>query len=224
MTTDYDSEFKQARYLPLLQVFRTVTVEGLTAELHVTMANIGNGSAINVNAQDAILIGGENTSRVIDRLLPNEGINYTVEFSISSDQVTLRIPQGEVRLMDAYGVGHTKATDLILKHRLSVASPYGLASGSGWYDADTVAAFSVSPTSVRVEGVLGILGASYVFERWSGDQSTTSPDAILVMDGPKAVTAQWRTDYTSLYIIIGAIAAVIVAAVYIRRRVGERDS
>ena len=217
-TTDYDSEFKQTRYLPLLQVSRTVIVEGQAAELHVTMANIGNGSAISVNTQDATSIGGENTTRVIDRLLPNEGTNYTIDFNISSDQVTLRIPQGEVRLKDAYGLGHTKATDLILKHRLSVASSYGLASGSGWYDADTVAAFSVSPTSVRVDGVLGILGTSYVFERWSGDQSTTSPDATVVMDGPKAVTAQWRTDYTSLYIIMGAIAAVIVAAVYIRRK------
>jgi hypothetical protein len=226
VTTAYASEMKQTRYLPFLQASRTVSVEGQVAELHVAIENTGNGSAINMITQDATLAGGENTTRIIDRLLPGEETHYAVKFNISPDQLRLNISPGEISLKDAYGNLYMTATNPVLKHHLAVVSPYGSTSGTGWYDPNVIAPFSVSPTSLPVSGVMGMLGVKYIFEGWSGDQPTKSSNATVVMDGPKAVTALWRRDYTQLYVTIGAsmaLIAFIAMAVYARRKTRDRS-
>src|SRR6266571_252484 len=74
---------------------------------------------------------------------------------------------------------------------LTVTSPYGAASGGGWYDEGTIAFVSLSRTSVP-----GATGVRYAFVGWTGDASGAGAvsDGIL-MDGPKSATAAWRTEY-----------------------------
>ena len=67
---------------------------------------------------------------------------------------------------------------------------HGTASGEGWYDSGVMATFSISPTIVY-EGD----GTRYVFAQWSGGSTSTTPTDTILMDGPKTVTANWKTQY-----------------------------
>jgi cell division septation protein DedD len=74
---------------------------------------------------------------------------------------------------------------------LTVSSANGAATGTGWYSAATSAFASVTPTTVA-----GSTGTQYVFTSWSGDASgTSSTSNAIIMNGPKAATANWKTQY-----------------------------
>jgi len=74
---------------------------------------------------------------------------------------------------------------------LTVQSPFGTASGSGWYGSGASATAVISPSPLETEP-----GARQVFAGWSGDASgsTTTSNPIL-MDGPKTAIATWRAEY-----------------------------
>jgi hypothetical protein len=96
--------------------------------------------------------------------------------------------------------------------RLDVVSEVAQASGTGWYDAGTVANFSV-PLSVPQQGVGGLVGMRWKFTRWSGDMASTDHSESVVMNRPYRVVANWVTDYEQLYYFIIGAAVLIVAAV-----------
>ena len=107
-----------------------------------------------------------------------------------------------------------------IQYQLTVTSDLGNPQGNGWYDANTQATFSVT-TPLTVEGFMGTLGAKYVFDHWSGDVAAPTATASVTMDEPKTAKAEWRTDNTTPYIIIGVILsaiAIIVALLLMRRR------
>nr|MDO8135775.1 hypothetical protein [Candidatus Njordarchaeum guaymaensis] len=81
-----------------------------------------------------------------------------------------------------------------------------------FFVAGSEVSFSVT-SPVPESGLMGTLGARAVFDRWSGDLSASTPTATIKMDGPKTVTAIWKTDYTSAYITLGAIVLVVVLVI-----------
>jgi hypothetical protein len=95
---------------------------------------------------------------------------------------------------------------------LTIESTYAEPEGEGWYESGSTVTISVAPS----EGML----IRQVFTGWSGDFSGDTPTASVTMDSPMAVTANWRTDYTRLYMLIGLIVliAAINAGLRIRRR------
>lgn len=97
------------------------------------------------------------------------------------------------------------------QYYLRPISEYGNPQGEGWYDEGSTATFSVmSPLGFLIQEV---------FAGWSGDSSSTSPTATVVMDSQKLVTATWRTDYTQLLLVIGVVAAVAaIGALLVRSR------
>jgi len=100
------------------------------------------------------------------------------------------------------------------QHYLKVTSEFGNPRGEGWYDEGTKAEFVVtSPSGFLIQQVL---------VSWTGDTSETSPQGNTVMDRPKTVTAQWRTEYTQLYItvivVVVIVAGLAVVILYRRRR------
>ena len=99
---------------------------------------------------------------------------------------------------------HTVVAHYKTQYMLTVLSDYGIAQGTGWYDADNSATFSVT-TQVDTS-----YGVKQVFERWTGDTQTTSASAAITMDSPHTVRAVWRTDSTILY----ATIALIIAAAF----------
>ncbi len=77
------------------------------------------------------------------------------------------------------------------QHYLTVTSPYGVAGGSGWYDAGSTAHATLDSGTVS-----GGTGAQYAFIGWSGDADGTglSSDSI-VMSRAKTANAAWKTQY-----------------------------
>jgi len=95
------------------------------------------------------------------------------------------------------------ATWTTVQHYLTVKSRFGEPQGEGWHDEGSMATFTVtSPVGFLIQDV---------FTRWSGDITSTSLAATVIMDRPRTVTAIWRTDYTQLIIVVAA-AAITVAA------------
>lgn len=160
---------------------------------------------------------------------------YTATFSIT--QTTVDQGNGTRRLFVSWtgdSTATTPTTSIVLtgpktitpiwkkQYQLTVNSAFGLTTGSGWYDADTVATFSVPP-SYPMQDFMGTLGGKYVFQTWSIDSTAPTSTAPITMNVPKTVTAIWTTDMTMPYAIIGGIIAVIVAAVVITvRKMGKK--
>jgi hypothetical protein len=75
-----------------------------------------------------------------------------------------------------------------LEYLLTVTSPYGETTGTGWYNNGSNANFSVTSS----------IETAYIRRYstgWSGDFTGTSLAGSLMMNAPKTVTANWRTEY-----------------------------
>jgi len=72
---------------------------------------------------------------------------------------------------------------------LYVYSAHGQTSGSGWYDQGAIAKISLEPPTSDETGV------RHIFLGWSGHQSNNATSIRIIMDGPKNVTATWKTQY-----------------------------
>ena len=126
-------------------------------------------------------------------------------------------PQNGNQISIAMNGPHTAVATYATQYMLTVNSPGGLGNpqGAGYYDAGSTAQFSVtSPVGYLVQ---------QVFVQWQGDYTGTSPQGSITMTSPKSVTAVWATSYTNVYIVGGAIAAVIVvgAVLFMRSRSGS---
>ena len=101
---------------------------------------------------------------------------------------------------------HTLVAHYKTQYMLTVLSDYGIAQGTGWYDAGSSATFSVT-TQVDVS-----YGVKQVFERWTRDTQSTSATTAITMDSPHTIRAVWRTDSTVLYttIALGIAAAFVL--------------
>jgi len=67
---------------------------------------------------------------------------------------------------------------------------HGSVSGSGWYDKG-LTAIATALSTVEDAGS----GKRYVFAGWEGASISTSSSVGLVVDGPKTLTAKWKTQY-----------------------------
>ncbi|MBS7622829.1 hypothetical protein KEJ39_04035 [Candidatus Bathyarchaeota archaeon] len=113
----------------------------------------------------------------------------------------------ESLLMDAPKEIHAEWSRQYL---LTVQTQFGKGVGGGWYDADSTADFSVESQTVPA-GILGWFGVDYVFSHWTGDSSSHSSQASIIMHGPRTIAAVWTLSLTRLYlftVIICAVAAV----------------
>ncbi len=105
------------------------------------------------------------------------------------------------------------------QYYLIVETKRGAATGEGWYDADSIVEFSVSP-EVPMEEPLGTLGGKYVFNGWTADSTANIPRATIMMDRAHIVKASWGSDYNMVVIFFGVVAAVGAASVVL---VARRD-
>jgi hypothetical protein len=106
---------------------------------------------------------------------------------------------------------HRATASYETQYYLTVKSEYGNPQGAGWYDSDAMAVMSVPAT----EGVI----IQHVFTGWSGDLTKTEPVASIIMDEPKAIVANWRTEYSRLYVLVALIAVVFgVSSIMVAKR------
>ncbi|MEM2676509.1 MAG: hypothetical protein QXJ77_01220 [Candidatus Bathyarchaeia archaeon] len=87
---------------------------------------------------------------------------------------------------------HTATAYYALQYYLTVISPYGVADGEGWYDADEMAYASLN-VGVFDSGN----GTRRVFVSWGGDASGVSYSRSnpIIMDRPKIAIANWKTQF-----------------------------
>lgn len=71
---------------------------------------------------------------------------------------------------------------------LTVDSDHGYPDGTGWYDVNSTAQFSVISPDLQET-------TKYIFSKWSGDYNKTTPSGSVIMDRPKVVFADWKTQY-----------------------------
>ena len=102
----------------------------------------------------------------------------------------------------------------IKTYTLKVSSNVGLKiEGSGTYEeGDTVKV--KAPTQEPMKGLLGVLGGRYQFIRWTGAVESKESEVAVRMAGEQTVltiTAIYEENYTQTYLILGALAAVVLA-------------
>jgi len=112
----------------------------------------------------------------------------------------------------------TLKANYMIQHELDVYSPFGTATGGGWYFANTAVTISVTPTAVPLDGFMGWLGGRYVFDHWSGACNTATPQCVVVVDSPKAAVAVWKVDWTLTTILAIILALSTACAAILRRR------
>ncbi len=85
----------------------------------------------------------------------------------------------------------TAAANWNKQYYLTVNSPYGLSSGSGWYNSG-----SNAQAALLTNIVSGNSGTQYVFSGWTGDASGSDISSNLIsMNSPKIAIATWMTQY-----------------------------
>ncbi|MEM0328523.1 MAG: hypothetical protein QXN53_08130 [Thermoproteota archaeon] len=77
-----------------------------------------------------------------------------------------------------------------LSYSLRVILSYGNVSGEGWYEANSTAYFTISPTLLDYGNATRV-----VFVGWHGDIITEASSASIVMDSPKVVRESWKRQY-----------------------------
>jgi hypothetical protein len=109
---------------------------------------------------------------------------------------------------------------------LTVKSDLGNVSGGGWYNEGSTASFSVSPVQLPYDGFLGTLNLQHQFTGWSGNAADTITSSLVSMNGPKTVTANWKTTGGPLFLgLVGiVVGSLLVAAFLLYRKHGLRKS
>jgi len=149
--------------------------------------NAGDMVALRISSQ---IVGGDGGTRLVFNQWNMDGAN-----SQTSPALSLQM-----------NGPHTVVAQYKQQYYLMVSSDQGVPSGTGWYDAGSNAQISVS-TPVNPS-----YGVSMIFNGWQGGVQSTSQSTTVLMDGPKTVTATWRTDKTLLY---ATVALVLVAILLI---------
>ena len=129
---------------------------------------------------------------------PGNAINFTVD--------------GPATVVATYGT----------TYNVTLSSPFGTVSGSGWHAAGTSVEISVMPTYVPAGGILGYFGLGMTFDRWTGSFESTSPTATITVNGPIQARAVWREDRSRLVLGVAVTVGLILAFVTLRARAKHR--
>jgi hypothetical protein len=126
--------------------------------------------------------------------------------TISSPTLTL-VLSGDAFLLAIY----------LRQYYLSVRSPFGQTSGTGWHDENEIVMFQVTPPVILDE-------RTHLFAGWSGDSSDSSPVSRIYMDGPRSISALWRdtefgdqndSTFQPLIFLALSCAMLIAASVFV---------
>jgi len=107
----------------------------------------------------------------------------------------------------------------VTQYRLTIAGPATSATGQGWYDAGSVAIFSVADAE-PMSGIPGLLGGKFRFQGWyEGNRlQTNSSTDMIVMDKPHTLTVHWQPDYTMPLIVMVVVPIILILAYLIIHR------
>ena len=134
------------------------------------------------------------------------GVRYVFEYWMVDGA---KVPENPISVvMDK---PHNVSTRYRTQYYVDIKSEYGNPTGSGWFAENSTV--NVSVTTPQGFGV------QKVFDRWEGDQVSTSPTVSILVDSPKALIAVWHDDYTQVYAaIVIIVAALVSVALLVRSR------
>lgn len=103
----------------------------------------------------------------------------------------------------------------VMMYNLNVSTNIGFSiQGSGKYkEGDEVTI--TAPSSVGMPGVLGLIGAKYVFKKWTGALNSSESSVKLVFAGYTSILemkAIYNEDFTAI-ILVGLVVAAIIVVV-----------
>ena len=239
---------EQARVWQLAVWLSIMKGQATTTPQWTLLTGLPNSREFNVNVVDTFTLTVEiqpaspNIAISLDGSSGNTDASGRAQFQLSTTdshavQLPSEVPAGtgmkivfvkwsDGQTANSRTVNLTEDTILTAEYKtlylLTVESPTGNPQGSGWYDKGASATFSVESPQPE-EGFFGSLGGKVVLQAWTGDSTADTATASISMDAPKAVEAQWTTDNSQPYMILGGIGAAIVIAiilvfVLIRRR------
>jgi hypothetical protein len=158
----------------------TLTVGSLGADAQIAVDSysfqIQNGSsaAVNLRPGSHVLTAPMVIQETVDERYVfegwNDGVNSNPHAIFLTEPTTL------------YAIYRTE-------YYLSAQSAMGQVAGAGWYPSGAQATVAVTPT-VAVPTSFGSMN-EYQFAGWSGNNSSTQNVIVLIMDGPKQVSALW---------------------------------
>jgi hypothetical protein len=121
---------------------------------------------------------------------------------------------GDKSISRAISQGGEYTTSYKTQYKLTIESAYGVHKGEGWYDSGSEATISITSTEGKI--------IQHVFTGWSGDFVGGEATALVTMDGPKTISANWESVYLRLYLLIAGLVALTgiatAAVVYIRKK------
>jgi hypothetical protein len=100
------------------------------------------------------------------------------------------------------------------QYYLDLKSEFNQPQGSGWYNKGSEATASISPQA-EMPGFWGALGGGYICDSWTGPARTypSTPIIKVTMDQPMTLTAVWRQDYSTAYLILAMIMVLILVVI-----------
>ncbi len=136
-----------------------------------------------------------NQKGVVSTSVPGGSLTLEVPSEISgSNNTKLTFADwGKFGSTNPLRVAMNSTVDITAKYNdqdfVAVNSPYGIAQGSGWYMEGSNATFAVNST-INLGN-----GTRRVFSQWEGDSNSPLPQAWLIVNSAKQVTAEWKTQY-----------------------------
>jgi len=113
----------------------------------------------------------------------------------------------------------------VTQYRLQLISPVSVGE-RGWYDAGSNAMLSIPSQITPMNGVLGILGAKWVFQGWTEDGHRVSGSTIaqITMDAPHIVGVILTADFNLPITILGTLSILLAFTIlYSKRRSQKRN-
>jgi len=104
----------------------------------------------------------------------------------------------------------------VAQYPLILNSSLGVTSGADWYDSNSNATFSVTPSYVPMNGLIGMLGARVAFQGWyeNGSLITSSSTGTISMNQVHTLTASWEPDYTLPEAAAATIIIIVVVSCF----------
>ncbi len=121
--------------------------------------------------------GGSHTITVPELVSAVTGTRYVFTGWAGGDAIATRIVSA-----GSYTANYNK------EYQLTITSLYDTPTGADWYVDGTTASFSIT-------SYLETSDTKRYFTGWSGDFTGTAASGSLVMDAPKSLTANWRTEF-----------------------------
>ncbi len=124
-------------------------------------------------------------------------ISFNVPAGVYSWSIQGHVMETEESRYTAFGLNAAsirvpETTSYSIKYspqfKLTIISNHGTATGDGWYFTGETA--NIGITSPDTQG-----DTRYTFTSWTGDLTSTTPLASILMNAPKTIYANWNTQY-----------------------------